>query len=108
MKPTRLRVVVFQEGDWLYAQCLEYDFATQAKNLPDLLYDLQKMIVGHIAISLENGLKPFAKVGRAPKKYWDMFQRSKITLPPQKFAFKVGRRGVKLPAPEVRVATQAA
>jgi hypothetical protein len=35
------------------------------------------MIAGHIAISLENG-----------------FQRSKITLPPQKFAFKIGRRGV--------------
>lgn len=48
------------------------------------------MIAGHIAISLENG-----------------FQRSKITLPPQKFAFKIGRRGVKLPPPEIRVAAQA-
>ena len=66
------------------------------------------MIAGHIAISRENGLRPFAKVGRAPKKYWDMFQRSKITLPPQKFAFKLGRRGVRLPRPEIRVAAQAA
>lgn len=108
MKPTKLSMVVFQEGDWLCAQCLELDFATQAKTLPDLLYDLQKMIVGHIAISRENGLKPFAKVGRAPKKYWDMFRRSKITLPPQKFAFKIGRRGIKLLRPEIRVAAQAA
>jgi hypothetical protein len=108
MKPTKLRVVIFQEGDWLCAQCLEYDFATQVRRLDDLLGDLQKIIVGHIAISWDNGLKPFAKVGRAPKKYWDMFRRSKISLPPRTFTFKINRHGIKLLPPEIRVAPLAA
>ena len=50
--------------------CLEYDFATQAKSLADLRYDLERMIVGHIAVSLENGLQPFGNARRAPKKFW--------------------------------------
>lgn len=108
MKPARLRVVVFQEGDWLCARCLEYDLGTQARNLEDLLADLQRMILGHIAICAENGLTPFSKLRRAPKKYWDMFRRSKICLPPKTFGFRVNRRGVKLGPPEIRVAPLAA
>lgn len=108
MKPARLRVVIFQEDDWLCAQCLEHDFGTQAKNLEGLLSDLQRIIAGHIVICAEHRLEPFATVGRAPKKYWEMFRRSKIALPPRTFRFKVGRRGVKLPAPEIRVAASAA
>ncbi|MDP3768257.1 MAG: hypothetical protein Q8S13_09590 [Dehalococcoidia bacterium] len=108
MKPPKLRVVVFQEGDWLCAQCLEYDLGTQARTLEALLADLQRVIWGHIAICAENDLKPFSMLRRAPKKYWDMFRRSKICLPPHTFGFKVSRRGVKLPRPEIRVAPVAA
>lgn len=104
MKPTKLRVVVFQEGDWLCAQCLEYDFGTQARNLEDLLSDLQRIIVGHVAICRENGLKPFTAVRRAPKKYWTMFRQSKISLPPRTFRFNINRRGLRLSPPEIRVA----
>jgi hypothetical protein len=103
-----LRIVVFQEGEWLCAHCLELDFATQAKNLDDLRYDLERMIVGHIAICLENGLRPFKGVRRAPKKYWDLFKQSKISLPPQSFGLKIRKRGVKVPTPEIRVAPLAA
>lgn len=108
MTPPRLRVVIFQEGDWLCAQCLEYDFGTQARNLDDLFADLQKVVLGHVAICLENGLKPFAQVRPAPKKYWEMFRRSRISLPPQTFRFKSSRRGITLPPPEIRVAPVAA
>lgn len=105
---TKLRIVIFQEGDWLSAHCLEYDFATQARNLADLRYDLERMIVGHIAVSLENGLKPFRKRRRAPEKYWALFRRSKISLPPQSFGLHIKKRGVKIPTPEIRVAPLAA
>lgn len=108
MRLTRLRVVVFQEGDWLCARCLEYDLGTQARNLEDVLVDLQRIFLGHIAICAENELKPFSMLRRAPKKYWDMFRRSRISLPPQTFRFKISRRGVKLPPPEIRVAPVAA
>jgi hypothetical protein len=108
MKPTRLRVLVFQEGDWLCAQCLEYDLGAQARNLEGLLADLERTILGHMAICVENNLKPFSMLRRAPKKYWDLFRRSKICLPPQTFGFKVSRRAVTLPRPEIRVAPLAA
>ena len=31
-----IRAVVFQEGEWLCAQCLEYDLVAQAKSLQQL------------------------------------------------------------------------
>jgi len=108
MANTKLRIVIFQEGEWLCAHCLEYDFATQAKSLNDLRYDLERMIVGHIAVSLENGLKPFRDTRRAQKKFWTLFNRSKISLPLQSFGLKIKKRGVKIPTPEIRVAPLAA
>jgi hypothetical protein len=108
MAKTKLRIVIFQEGERLCAHCLEYDFATQAKNLDDLRYDLERMIVGHIAVSLENGLKPFRNARHAPKKFWTLFNRSKIPLPRQSFGLHIKKRGVKIPAPEIRVAPLAA
>jgi hypothetical protein len=45
-----VRAVVFQEGEWLCAQCLEYDLMVQAKSLKQLSRALQKLIVGHIAM----------------------------------------------------------
>lgn len=108
MRKTRLRVVIFQEGDWLCAHCLEYDFATQARSLDGLRRDLERMIVGHIAISLAHGLKPFANRRRAPQRYWTLFTRSKIALPPQRFGIKLKQRGVNIPIPEIRIAPLAA
>jgi hypothetical protein len=105
---TRLRVVVFQEGDWLCARCLEYNLGTQARTQEALLRDLGRMIAGHIALSLRNGLRPFSTVGPAPEKYWEMFKRSKLSLPLAPSAFKIRESGIKLPAPEIRIATLAA
>src|SRR5438128_8437533 len=45
-----IRAVVFQEGDWLCAQCLEYDLVAQAKSLPRLYEALRRLIIGHIAV----------------------------------------------------------
>ncbi len=108
MNVTRLSVLIFQEGDWLCGRCLEYDFATQAKSLDDLRYDLERIIASHIVISLKSGLKPFENIPRAPERYWEMFRRSKISLPPQAFGFRLDDQQVELPTPEVRVAPLAA
>ncbi len=99
-----IRAVVFQEDDWLYAQCLEYDIAAQARTLESLTHELQRIILGHMAICEENGLEPFRNLPRAPQKFWDMFERSKIPLPAQKTGFEVKRRGFKLLPLQLRVA----
>jgi hypothetical protein len=108
MRLKKLRVLIFQEGEWLCAHCLEYNFATQARTLDDLRYAIERMIAGHIAISLANGLKPFKNRRRAPEKYWTLFRRSKIALPPKSFGLRIKKSGVSIPTPEIRVAALAA
>ena len=100
---SRLRFVVFQEGEWLSAQCLEYDIATQARTLDDLAYELQRIIVGHIATSRKLKKEPFEGLPRGPQKFWDMFERSKLPLSTPRVSFKSSFR-LKVPAPELRVA----
>jgi len=48
-----IRAVVFQEGEWLCAQCLEYNLVAQAKSLKQLSRALQRLIVAHVAVRLE-------------------------------------------------------
>ena len=76
-----VRAVVFQEGEWLCARCLEYDFVVQAKTPQQLSRALQLFIVGHIAVRLRHNQRPFRDLRRAPEKYWAMFRRSRLTLP---------------------------
>ena len=61
MEPRQVavRVVVFQEDERVCAQCLEYDIAAQGQTLDDCLYQLGRLIVGHLAISTEKGFEPF-------------------------------------------------
>jgi hypothetical protein len=71
---TLIRVVSFQEGPWLVAQCLDVDIAAQGKTEDELLYQLTRLLVGRIMAAEEFGIDdPFAKLPRAPQKYWDMF-----------------------------------
>jgi hypothetical protein len=103
-----IRAVVFQEGEWLSAQCLEYDIATQARTLDGLSYELQRIIVGHIATSRKLGKEPFEGVPKALEKYWKMFKQSKIPLPQPKLVFKPPIPGIKILPPQLRVAPIAA
>jgi len=63
-----IRAVIFQEGDWLCAQCLEYDLVAQAKSLQQLSRALQRLIVGHVAVRLRHNQEPFRDLPRAPEK----------------------------------------
>jgi hypothetical protein len=68
-----IRAVVFHEGDWLVAQCLDVDIAAQAKNQEDLYEALGRLLVGRVKASEEMGREPFKDLPPAPKRYWDMF-----------------------------------
>jgi len=98
-----IRAVVFQEGEWLCAQCLEYDLAAQAKSLRQLFKALERLIAGHIAVRLRHKQQPFRDLPRAPKKYWTLFRRSRLALPAPTFR-TLRLRGVIVAAPEVRIA----
>ena len=69
-----ISAVLFQEGEQWVAQCLEYDIAAQAETLKELVeYELQRVLVGHISVSLETGRVPFENVPAAPREYWDLW-----------------------------------
>ena len=103
--PTKtIRVVIFQEGEWLCAQVLEYDLAVQARSLAGVYRRLRRMLEGHIAVRLAHGKQPFVDLRPAPRKYWAMFRRSRIPLPTQMFPLPVAHRKIRIPRPEVRVA----
>jgi len=104
-----IRAVVFQEGEWLCAQCLEYDLVVQAKSLQQLSRALQRLIVGHIVVRLRHKQQPFRDIPRAPEKYWAMFRQSRLKLPATMFKLGVLRsRGVVVAPPQVRIAAPSA
>ena len=67
-----ISAVIFPEGEWWLAQCLEYDIVAQAKTLLELRHELQRVLISHIAVSEELGRKPFEGLEPAPKKFWEM------------------------------------
>src|SRR5256885_13186895 len=100
-----IRAVIFQEGEWLCAQCLEYDLVAQAKSLPRLVKALERLLVSHITVRLRHKQQPFRDLPRAPAKYWTLFRRSRLVLPAPTFRVGGSRgRDVVVAAPEVRIA----
>jgi hypothetical protein len=104
-----IRAVVFQEGEWLCAQCLEYNLVAQAKSLQQLSKALQRLIVGHVAVRLHHKQQPFRDLPRAPEKYWAMFRRSRLILPAPMFRLgALKARGVVVAPPQLRIAAASA
>jgi hypothetical protein len=104
-----IRAVVFQEGEWLCAQCLEYDLVAQAKTLRQLSRALQRLIVGHVVVRLQHKQRPFRDLPRAPEKYWTMFRQSRLALPAPMFHLgPLKSRGVVVAPPRIRIAAPSA
>ena len=82
MKQT-IRVLMLEgkdAGEGWSAQCLEYDVAMQAKTMTDLIYEVNRVLIGNMIVSKELGLKPFASLKRAPPVYWQLFDQAKTTV----------------------------
>ena len=101
-----IRFLLFEHKDGWSAQCLEYDFATQAETLSDLYYEIERALAGHITVSVKLGSRPFEGLGRAPQKYWDLFDRAPLKLePPREIRVKaLGKLPEEVPTTELRIA----
>jgi predicted RNase H-like HicB family nuclease len=98
---------VFQEGGWVCAQCLEFDIAAQGKTLDDYLYELDRLIAGHIVVSVEHGTEPLRGLRPAPRRFWEWFERSKIPLSAAPFSFTAedfDRHSIVVEPIQIRVA----
>lgn len=69
-----LKGVIFRRGEWLVAQILEHDIATQARGIDDLLADIQRILQAHLVIAREHGKEPFQSIPAAPSRYWHLFE----------------------------------
>ena len=67
-------MVIFKDGNWWIAQCLNYDIAALAGTLEDVLYEIQRMLVGRIIMAEKLGIDPFEGIPPAPKWYRDIIE----------------------------------
>lgn len=77
----RLRAVVYRDGDWWIAVCLEYGVATQARGREQIGPELQRALQVQIRASRKHGIEPFAGLSEAPDRYWRMFEARGVTAP---------------------------
>lgn len=96
--PYRLDVLVMKEGEWLVAQCLQYDLTAQAKTFADIECAFGYAVIGHIVASVESNIKPFENLPAAPKEYWEAWRRALRLEKPVFPAFRVPR---SIPIPQV-------
>lgn len=98
-----ISVVLFQRDKWWIAQCLQYDIGAQAMTAQDVLYELQRALVGHIVISQKENVTPLETLPAAPKSYWKLWEGAKITLQYDEQPLRLPMMGVAVPKPEVRM-----
>ena len=104
-----IRAVVCQEGEWLCAQCLEYDLVAQAKSLPKAVSRAARTGRRPCRRAFAPWSATFRDLPRAPAKYWAMFRDSRLAIPAP--MFKLGAlktRGVVVAPPQVRIAVPSA
>jgi hypothetical protein len=75
-----LNAVVYKEGDWWVAQCVDHDIATQARTVDQLYGEYERLIVGHIVASLAAGTRPFADTPAPPPHFRSMFASAKVVV----------------------------
>lgn len=84
-----MHVVIFQRDKWWIAQCLQYDIGAQAMSAPEVVYQLQRSLVGHVVICAAESMEPFSNLPPAPDFYWDKWKGAKISLQYPEEPFRV-------------------
>lgn len=90
-----IHAVAFQNGASWVAQCLEFDIATQAPSLDGLMYELQRILVGHVFVARQEKQEPFERIPKAPQRYWEMYSQARTKVAPVRPA------DLSIPAEEV-------
>lgn len=99
-----IRVLAIQEGSWWVGQCLEYDIAAQAKSLPDLYYELERTVIGHLLVAEQRGFRALEDLPPAPQHFWKLWDQSKMTVSRDPVPFRVPPAvGDRVPTPEFRI-----
>lgn len=71
-----VKILLINENGLWVAQCLDYDFAAQGKNMKEAMDSFARSFAGQICTELKYGKEPFEDFTKAPIEYWDMFDAS--------------------------------
>lgn len=77
-----IRAVVYKEGEWWIIQLLEYDLATQVRRLEDVPSEFRRLILAQILVNAECGVESFYGFSKAPRRYWEMYERARTLIMP--------------------------
>ena len=75
-----IRALIFRDptvNAWV-AQGLDLDICAQARTLEDVHRAFEKAIVSTAAVAIELGQEPFEGIGRAPEKFFELFERAQV------------------------------
>ena len=75
-----IRAIIFKDGDQWVGQCLEYDIAAQARDLETVRSRLIMTIEAEAEAGMELNGDPFGGIGRAPKHFYDMWDKKGTTF----------------------------
>lgn len=102
-------IVLFQtDGKWI-AQGLQFDIGAEGDSVDNVLYEFQRAFIGYLAICHEHKVEPFADLGAAPQRYWDLWKNAEPHEADSGAAFRVGQSVVPpVSYLGVRVAAEAA
>ena len=104
-KSLEVSVLLIEEDDKRWsAQCLEYDIVAQADTLKDLRYEVEKTLLAYIVLDEESEGRVLKELGKAPQKYWDMYESSDLAVEPRKELFQPVGGLQRRPKPQFRVA----
>ena len=90
----RLDILLYKEHELWVAQCLQFDISAQANTLEDAKYEFQKVFIGQIAASIENGIEPLKGIPKAPAIFARLYEKA-TELKSEPFVFELAKRARK-------------
>ena len=105
MPERTLNIVLMEYPEYWSAQCLQYDIGAQAQSLDDVMYELQRSIMGHFAICNQLEVEPFSNLPAAPRRYWKLWDHAKTGVSSEPSPFRLPASAIpNMPKTEVRAA----
>jgi hypothetical protein len=100
-----LSVLFIEEPRGWSAQVLDYDIATQAASLEELFYEVERILLAYIALAAEEKHAPFEGIPPAPKKYWEVFEKSPFVMRDPNEGLRIKRVRTPRIQKHIRIAT---
>jgi hypothetical protein len=86
---TKMRVVIFQDGDVWIAQCLEHDISAQGIDFQSAMRRLTATVAAESRHTQEGGGDEFAGIDPAPEFFHRMFEATENSLHADHMEFRV-------------------